>query len=382
MFYKYAPFFVVMWSLGAPLTDVVSGPNACNLEKRVPRPTKIFNIRRALKACNVIPFAIIGSGPAGLSAALYGARSALYTVVFEGDMPGGLLTQTTYVENWPGIPKALGIDIIEGLKKQALNAGAVCIADAIVDVDFSQWPFRLRTKSGDEVRALTVLISTGARPCFLNDSRHVPGEWEYIGRGVSTCAVCDASFYKGATVAVVGGGDSAVEEAIYLSSYADSVFLLVRGTSLRATAVMQARLRSVDKIKVLYTTQVMEIVGDDSVVTGARVINTTTGEEADIPLEGIFLAIGHSPNSSLFKPWGITDEAGYIVVGPYHQRTSIPGVFAAGDVADRFYRQAGVAAGDGIKAALDAYSFLQACGYNQALAQQVGGQHYIPYQEN
>ena len=330
---------------------------------------------------NLIPLVIIGSGPAGLSAALYGARSALHTVVFEGEKPGGQLTDTSYVENFPAISKISGCDLVDQIGKQACAYGAVCVKESIASVDFSQWPFSLKTHGGDTVHALAVVIATGASPRFLNDSRVVPGEHTYMGQGVSTCAVCDAPLYKDQHVAVVGGGDSAVEEALYLASYARSITMLVRGPSLRASQVMQERLKKIDSIKVLYNVTVEEIGGNGTNVTEVIIKDTQKGELSTLPLDGVFIAIGHLPSTTLFTQWNLTDDQGHIIVGPYSQQTRIPGVFAAGDVCDKKYRQAGVAAGDGIKAALDAYAFLQNCGYSHLFARQLKPFYYTPLSE-
>ncbi len=339
----------------------------------------IFDRKKVSQVKNLIPIAVIGSGPAGLSAALYGARAAVRTMVFEGRNPGGQLTETAYVENLPGAPRLLGSELIEAMRKQAESFGAVCVSDTIVEVDFSQWPFLLKTESGNEVYALTVIIATGAKPCFLSDSHDTPGEKTYWGQGgVSTCAVCDAPFYKDQKVVVVGGGDSAVEEATYLTSYADSVTMLVRGPALRAAPTMQDRLKGSQKITVLYNTAVEEIVGNGTSVTGVRIVNTRENTHADLSVDGVFLAIGHYPNSDIFKKWIATDKEGYIVAGPHDQQTSLPGIFTAGDVSDKVYKQAGVAAGNGIKAALDAYAFLQAQGYSEAFVKEIESNYYNP----
>ncbi|MBA3751185.1 thioredoxin-disulfide reductase [Candidatus Dependentiae bacterium] len=340
----------------------------------------VFDRKKVSQVKNLIPIVVIGSGPAGLSAALYGARAAVRTIVFEGRNPGGQLTETSYVENLPGAPKLLGSELIERMRKQAESFGAVCVSDTIVEVDFSQWPFLLRTESGEEIHALTVIIATGAKPRFLSDSLDTPGEKTYWGQGgVSTCAVCDAPFYKDQKVVVVGGGDSAVEEATYLTSYADSVTMLVRGPALRAAPAMQDRLKGSQKITMLYNTTVEEIVGNGTSVTGVKIVNTRENTHTALSTDGVFLAIGHHPNSDIFKRWIATDKEGYIVAGPHDQQTSIPGIFTAGDVSDKVYKQAGVASGNGIKAALDAYAFLQAQGYSEAFVEEIESNYYNPF---
>ena len=340
-----------------------------------------IDFKNAMNVTNVVPVVVIGSGPAGLSAALYAARSALYTVVFQGKTPGGQLTTTSFVENWPGTPKMLGSKLIEQNRKQAEKYGALMITDSVVQADLSRWPFVLKTEDGVEIHALSVIIATGANPKLLNDTKVVPGEKEYWGYGVTTCAICDAAFYKDKKVVVIGGGDSAVEEATLLTSYASSVQVLVRGDKMRAAPAMQARLKD-PKITVLYNTEPLEIVGDGTSVTGMRVKNTKTNKEELLPIDGVFLAIGHKPNSEIFKEYITIDkDTGYIILPTRGQKTSMPGIFAAGDVADHVYRQAGVAAGDGIKAALDALAFLQEHGYNAAVAQQLEKNFWYPHKE-
>ncbi len=344
-------------------------------------PDRTRDMEKAVQVANVVPIVVIGSGPAGLSAALYAARAAVYTVVFEGKTPGGQLTGTTYVENWPGTGKLLGSQLIEQNKKQAENFGAVMIQDTIALVDFSQWPFKLVTEDGHELHALAVVIATGAEPKLLNEMRKVPGEKEYWGYGVTTCAVCDAPFYKGKKVIVIGGGDSAVEEATLLTSYAESVTILVRGPAMRAAPAMRARIKESPKINVVYNAEIEEILGDGQKVTAVRLIHKQDKKTEELPVDGVFLAIGHRPNTALFKEYVKRDADGYIHLAGPGQATSVPGIFVAGDVADRVYRQAGVAAGDGIRAALDALSFLQKHGYNEKIAKKLERNFYEPHPE-
>jgi thioredoxin reductase (NADPH) len=301
---------------------------------------------------SLIPIAVIGSGPAGLSAALYAARSNIYTVVFQGRLPGGQLTGTSFIENWPGILKILGTEVMKKSLEQATYWGAVPAADSIVKVDFSSWPYTLWTDNGIKVRALTVILAMGATP----KRKGIPGEDEYWGRGVSTCAICDAPFFKEADIVIVGGGDSAAEEALQLAAYAKSITMIVRSNSLRASSAMQARLKSHPHIKILYDTDLTRIRGDDRFVTSIEVVRQ--GASTVMPIDGVFLAIGHEPNTGSVRDAVACDEHGYIQLKD-HTQTSVPGVFAAGDVTDFRYRQAGVAAGDGIKAALDALAFLR-----------------------
>lgn len=331
-----------------------------------------YNLKELKSKKSIIPIAVIGSGPAGLSAALYGARASIYTVVFEGKKPGGQLTETTYVENWPGTKKMLGSELIDQNRLQAQKFGAIMVNDSIECVDFSSWPYRLQTEEGHEIYALSVIITTGSNPKLLN----VPGEKEYWGYGVTTCAVCDAPFYKEKQVVVIGGGDSAVEEATLLASYAKEVLMLVRGSAMRAAPAMQKRIESYNNIKVLYNTQITKIIGDNKNVTQIELKNNKNNSINTIDMDGVFLAIGHDPNSEIFKKFIKTDELGYIILEKETRQTSLPGIFAAGDVCDHRYRQAGCAAGDGIKAALDAINFLQEIGINDEVLKSLDSNFY------
>lgn len=323
-----------------------------------------FSLDKINKEVQLVPILVIGSGPAGYAAGLYGARAAVHTVVFEGYQPGGLLTTTSYVENWPGIIKTLGKQIMLQAKQQAESFGALMVEDSIKKVDFSSWPYKVFTSSGKEIQALTVVIATGARSKELG----VKGEAAYWSKGVTACAVCDAPAFKGKNVIVVGGGDSAIEEATYLSVFASSVSVAVRSDKMRASAAMQKRLPDYKNIKVLYNTSINEILGDGKEVKSIELIDNKTKVLTKVPMDGVFLAAGHLPNSDLFKNHLEIDSLGYIVINNLTQETSKPGVFSAGDVSDKFYKQAGVAAGDGIKAALGAIAFLQDIGFNEAVS--------------
>ncbi len=305
-----------------------------------------------------ISCAIIGSGPAGYTAAIYASRANLSPVLFEGMQPGGQLTTTTEVENFPGYPQGVnGPEMMGHLREQALRFGTDIRTKVIADVDFNTRPFKLTTDSGEVVEALTVIIATGASARYLG----LPDEQKYLGMGVSACATCDGFFYRGRRVAVVGGGDTACEEALYLSTIAKEVFLIVRKPYLRASKVMQNRLTEAPNITILYNTVTEGLYGDE-VLEGAHLVEnaaTDTERRYELPIDGFFLAIGHTPNTTLFEGKLALDEQGYIVVNSPSTRTSVPGVFAAGDVADPFYRQAINAAGSGCRAALDADRFLQ-----------------------
>ncbi len=312
----------------------------------------------------VMPIAIIGSGPAGLMAGLYGARGGKDTFIFEGNKPGGLLMDTTEVENWPGEVMSTGPRVIEKLRSQALHHGVIMVEDAVERIDTSQWPYVLHTENGQVVHALTVIIATGASPRRL----YIPGEERYWGFGVTSCAICDAPFFKEQEVVVVGGGDSAIEEAIQLAAYAKKITILVRKGSMRAAASMQERIRAYSHIAVRYNVEPLEIVGNETKVTGIMLKDTVTNTTELFPTDGVFLAIGHDPNTTFIKGVIPTDKAGYITMEGRTQATAVAGIFAAGDVEDFRYRQAGSAAGSGINAGLDAVRFLDEHGYTPAVA--------------
>jgi thioredoxin reductase (NADPH) len=300
---------------------------------------------------------IIGSGPAGYTAAIYAARANLQPILVEGIQPGGQMTITTDVENYPGFA-----DVIQGpwlmaqMKAQAEHVGTRSFSDLIISVDLSKRPFRLIGDSGDLYIGDTVIIATGAQARWLG----LPSEEVYRGVGVSACATCDGFFFRGREVAVVGGGNTAVEEAIYLTNHATKVTLIHRRDSLRAEKIMQERLFQNPKIDVIWDTVVEEILGGGipPAVTGLRLRNVKTGAVWELPVEGVFIAIGHSPATELFKGQLPTDQEGYILTRPDSTETEIPGVFAAGDVKDKVFRQAVTAAGMGCMAALEAERFL------------------------
>lgn len=300
---------------------------------------------------------IIGSGPAGYTAAIYASRANLMPVLYEGDQPGGQLTQTTEVENFPGYPEGVqGMEMMEHLRAQAARFGAEILSRKITEVDFSKRPFKCVDEKGDEIFAESVIISTGATAKYLG----LPDEEKYRGLGVSACATCDGFFYRKKNVAVVGGGDTACEEALYLSSLAKKVYLIVRKDYLRASKVMKNRVEERDNIEVLYNCNTVGLFGEDGVEGAHLVRNLGKSDETnfDIEIDGFFLAIGHNPNTELFRGQIDLDENGYIKVEGASTKTNVPGVFAAGDVADPVYQQAVVAAGMGCKAALDAEKFL------------------------
>ena len=299
---------------------------------------------------------IIGSGPAGYTAAIYASRANLNPVVYEGGQPGGQLTTTTEIDNFPGYPQGItGTEMMEDLKKQAERFGTQVRYGIVTKVDFSKRPFTLEIDSEKKIEADTVIIATGATAKYLG----LPSEEKFRGQGVSACATCDGFFYRKKDVAVVGGGDTACEEATYLASLCNKVYLIVRRDVLRASKAMQERVLNTPNIEVLWNTNTKEILGDDFGVTGAALVNSKTGEESEIKIHGFFLAIGHHPNSEVFKEYVETNNEGYIITEGKSQKTNVPGVFAAGDVQDPTYRQAIAAAGSGCRAAMDAEKFLQ-----------------------
>ncbi|HWA84326.1 MAG TPA: thioredoxin-disulfide reductase [Fimbriimonadaceae bacterium] len=310
------------------------------------------------KVHNVI---IIGSGPAGYTAALYNARADLQPLMFAGLQPGGQLMITTDVENYPGFPEGImGPDLMALFRKQVEHFGTQIVDTEVTKVDFSERPFKVWVEE-ELYLANAIVISTGASAKWLG----MPGEIVFGGFGVSACATCDGFFFRGKEVIVVGGGDTAMEEANYLTRHASHVYVVHRRDSFRASKIMQDRVFNNPKITVVWNTMVDEILGQTEPVkkvTGARLLNIVTGEKKEMPIDGVFVAIGHKPNSDLFKGLIDMNDVGYIKVQPGSTRTNIPGVFAAGDVADAVYRQAVTAAGTGCMAAIDAERYLEAEG--------------------
>ncbi len=300
---------------------------------------------------------IIGSGPAGYTAAIYAARAGLDPVLVTGMEPGGQLMITTEVENYPGFADVIqGPWLMEQMKLQAEHVGTTLVSDYIVDVNLDQRPFGATGDSGDVYTGDTLIIATGAKARWLG----LPGEKTFQGRGVSACATCDGFFFKGKEVAVIGGGNSAVEEALFLTNFCSKVTLIHRRDSLRAEKIMQQRLFDNEKVEVVWDSTVEAILGDDAGVTGLRLKNTKTGAESETTVHGVFVAIGHDPATEMFKGKLDMDESGYLNTSADSTATSIGGVFGAGDVSDHTYRQAVTAAGMGCMAALEADRFLAA----------------------
>lgn len=301
---------------------------------------------------------IIGSGPAGYTAAIYAGRADLKPVLYSGIQPGGQLTTTTIVENFPGYPNGVdGNQMMMDLKEQASRFGADIRDGSISKVDFSKRPYHIVDERGNEILADTVIIATGASAKYLG----LADEEKYRGQGVSACATCDGFFYRKRTVAVVGGGDTACEEAMYLAGLAKKVYMIVRKPYLRAAEIMQQRVKEKENIEILFETNTLGLFGENG-VEGAHLVKRkgeSDEEEFDIAIDGFFLAIGHKPNTELFEDYIDLDEQGFIKVVPGTTSTNVPGVFAAGDVADPVYRQGIVAAGSGAKAAIEADRYLQ-----------------------
>ena len=299
---------------------------------------------------------IIGTGPAGYTAAIYAARANMDPVLYQGTQPGGQLTTTTDVENFPGYPKGIsGPEMMIELQYQAQRFGRDVRNGWITKVEFTN-DLRLWVNDQDELICESVIIATGATAKYLG----LPSEQKYLelGGGVSACAVCDGFFYKGQEVVIVGAGDSACEEAHYLSKLCKKVTMLVRRDEFRASKIMQDRVKNTNNIEILYNTEAKEVLGNGSVVEGVLVYNNQTLEELTIPITGFFVAIGHTPNTEIFKPYLKMDETGYIINEPDTTKTNVPGVFVSGDAADHIYRQAVTAAGTGCMAALDAEKYL------------------------
>jgi len=298
---------------------------------------------------------IIGGGPAGYTAAIYASRAALDPVLYEGIEPGGQLTTTTTIENFPGFPGGIDANkLMSDMRAQAVELGADVRTGTITSVDFDQKPYKVTVDGTTEIFADSVIIATGATAKYLG----LESERKFRGLGVSACATCDGFFYRRKDVAVVGGGDTACEEATYLAGLCNKVYMIVRRDELRASQAMQERVKNTENIEILWNCNTQEVLGDESGVTGARLIRKD-GEVFDIKIDGFFLAIGHHPVSDIFTKWVKTDDLGYIITDGVSSRTNVPGVFAAGDVQDPHYRQAINAAASGCRAALDAEKYLK-----------------------
>ena len=304
---------------------------------------------------------IVGSGPAGFTAAIYASRANMSPVLYQGMQPGGQLTTTTDVDNFPGYPKGVnGTQMMMELEEQAKRFGTDVRMGMITKVDFSGPVHKVWVDNEKEIHADTIIISTGASARYLG----LESEEKYLlnGGGVSACAVCDGFFYKGQETVIVGAGDSACEEASYLANLCTKVTMLVRRDEFRASKIMEERVRGMENIEILHNSELDEVLGDGNVVTGVRVVNNQTQDKKEISCTGVFIAIGHTPNTAVFKPFLDMDESGYIINKPGSAKTNVEGVFVSGDAADHVYRQAVTAAGTGCMAALDAERYLAAKG--------------------
>lgn len=305
---------------------------------------------------NIIKCLIIGSGPAGYTSAIYAGRANLSPVIYQGIQPGGQLTTTTQIDNFPGYPKGIDANVMmEDFRKQAERFGAEIRFGVVTKVDFSSHPFKLTIDDEKEILANSVIIATGATAKYLG----LPSEEKFKGMGVSACATCDGFFYRKKDVVVVGGGDTACEEAVYLAGLCNKVYMIVRRDVLRASKAMQEKVANTKNIEVLWNTNTKEVLGDESGVNGVAIINNKSNEQRTIKIDGFFLAIGHHPNSEVFAQYINTNKEGYIITEGKSTKTNVPGIFAAGDVQDPSYRQAIAAAGSGCMAAMDAEKFLQ-----------------------
>ena len=301
---------------------------------------------------------IIGSGPAGYTAGIYAGRAGIEPLLIEGIQPGGQLTTTTDVENFPGFPEGIDAnELMDNMRQQAERFGTKILTNIVTKADLSAQPYKVWLDDGEEIQANTVIIATGASAKYLGLS----DEQKYMGQGVNACATCDGLFYRKKVVAVVGGGDTACEEASYLAGLASKVYLIVRKPFLRASQIMQERVMNNEKIEILFETNTLGLFGENGVEGAHLVYKKGEAEERkyDLPIDGFFLAIGHHPNSELFSPWIKVDEQGYIVTKEDTPCTTLPGVYAAGDVADPHYRQAIIAAASGAKAAMEAEKYLK-----------------------
>jgi thioredoxin reductase (NADPH) len=301
---------------------------------------------------------IIGSGPAGYTAGIYAGRAGIEPLLIEGIQPGGQLTTTTDVENFPGFPEGIDAnELMDNMRQQAERFGTKILTNIVTKADLGAQPYKVWLDDGEEIQANTVIIATGASAKYLGLS----DEQKYMGQGVSACATCDGFFYRKKVVAVVGGGDTACEEASYLAGLASKVYLIVRKPFLRASQIMQERVMNNEKIEILFETNTLGLFGENGVEGAHLVYKKGEAEERkyDLPIDGFFLAIGHHPNSELFSPWIKVDEQGYIVTKEDTPCTTLPGVYAAGDVADPHYRQAIIAAASGAKAAMEAEKYLK-----------------------
>jgi thioredoxin reductase (NADPH) len=321
---------------------------------------------------NIVPVFIIGAGPAGLSAGMYTARANFYTIVCSGPEEGGQLTHASYVENWPAKKKASGMDMMRDLKEQAESFGVSVLVDEVIACDFSQWPFVITLSDDTQVRAMSVIIATGGEQRVMD----IPGVSEFWGKGIGICTICDAPFDKGKEVAVIGGGDAAADKALQLAEFAKKITIMVRAKEMRAAAVVQGYLKKQSAIEIKTNVEPLSIESTNGNLSGLKYKDLTTGKEEVLPVQSVYFALGFTPQSTLFKGQLPLTKEGYIKMKGRTQQTYIPGVFAAGNVEDDKYQKSGVAAGNGIKAAIDAIEFLQAIGLNAASTEKLKSRFY------
>lgn len=348
--------------------------SGCNQQDTPCEVTMDASIEKLEGHNNLAPVLIVGSGPAGLAAALYSARLGFKTYILEGSHPGGQLMYTSYIENYPSHSKILGSKLMEEMRKQVQGYDVTFLREDLESIDLSQWPYKIKTSDDTNITAMTVVIATGSSPRLLG----APGEKEYWSKGVSTCAVCDAAFYKGKHVLVVGGGDSAAEQALQLAVYADRVDVMVRKDKMRACKAIEREMEKVSNIHINYNKSVKKVVGDEKHVTHVMLHDSQKDSTEEYAVDGVFLAIGSDPNTKMLKGQIDLDDQGYINVIGQSQKTSKQGVYAAGDVEDYTYKQAIVASGEGAKAAIDAQRFLQETGLGPDALKQVAGRYYVP----
>jgi thioredoxin reductase (NADPH) len=337
------------------------------------------DLSKVLTMQDVAPVVIVGSGPAGLTSAIYIARAGMQAFVFTGPQPGGQLIDTTFVENWPGLgtQKSLGPDLMQNMRDQAQSFGACIINDSVTKIDFDTWPFAIETENGRKFSALSVILATGATPKRL----HIPGEDTYWGKGLTTCAVCDAPVMKNKDVVIIGGGDTAAEQVFELAPYAKNITVLVRKDFLKASDAQKERILAYQNVSIEYNKEVKEIYGENGEVTAIEVFDNKTKTKEKRAINGVFLAVGHEPNSEIVSE-KIKNSSGYITTLDRSQRTAIPGVFAAGEIQDVSYKQAIVAAGEGAKAALDATAFLYELGFNKEASNRLEKQFLETFAEH
>lgn len=331
-----------------------------------------FNMLLQHPERKIAPIVVVGGGPAGLSAALYAANDRVHTVLFTGPQIGGQLASAGEVENMPNVTKQWGHKIIENLEQQAHHAGAIIVYDSVTVIEPECDYYRIITESGTVVYAYAVIVATGGHARTLG----VPGEQKYWSVGVSTCALCDRAFFEGKEVAVIGGGDAAVEEAMQLAPYAKNVTIFVRGAQMRAAPRNQEKLKDYSNIFLCYSMRVIEVLGDGTKMTGLQLEDTKTGEKQEVKMDGMFLAIGHDANNDLVANLIELDAEGYIILPDRTQQTTRAGIFAAGDNADKRYRQAIVAEGHGSMAAMDAMKYLREVGFTERISKLFEAQYY------